>query len=161
MVTSHNSSNSFHLFPFSGIMDCPGQGFLMVESRGTRKWRKLASPLEAPLRTDPWSLQSFFCWQSIHWAFTTDLTLLRHFNLWKWSESINHLVVSDSFWPYGFSPAMSLCPWDSIGKNTGMGCHALLQGICLTQGSNPHLLLGRWFLYHWATWEAQLNPRCI
>ena len=29
-----------------------------------------------------------------------------------------------------------LCPWDSSGKNTGMGCHSLLQGIFLTQGSN-------------------------
>ena len=27
-----------------------------------------------------------------------------------------------------------LCPWDSPGKNTGVGCHALLQGIFLTQG---------------------------
>ena len=32
-----------------------------------------------------------------------------------------------------------LCPWDSPGKNTGGGCHFLLQGIFLTQGSNPHL----------------------
>ena len=32
------------------------------------------------------------------------------------------------------------CPWDSPGKNTGVGCHALLQGILPTQGSNPHLL---------------------
>ena len=29
------------------------------------------------------------------------------------------------------------CPWDSPGKNTGEGCHFLLQGIVLTQGSNP------------------------
>ena len=32
------------------------------------------------------------------------------------------------------------CPWDSPGKNTGVGCHFLLQGIFLTQGSNPGLL---------------------
>ena len=34
-----------------------------------------------------------------------------------------------------------LCPWDSPGKNTGEGCHFLLQGIFPTQGSNlclPH-----------------------
>ena len=30
-----------------------------------------------------------------------------------------------------------LCPWNSPGKNTGVGCHVLLQGIFLTQGSNP------------------------
>ena len=31
-------------------------------------------------------------------------------------------------------------PWDSPSKSTGVGCHALLQGIFLTQGLNPHLL---------------------
>ena len=35
---------------------------------------------------------------------------------------------------------MLLCPWDSLGKNTGVGCRALLQGIFPTQGSNPRLL---------------------
>ena len=30
--------------------------------------------------------------------------------------------------------------WDSPGKNTGVGCHALLQGIFSTQRSNPCLL---------------------
>ena len=49
-------------------------------------------------------------------------------------------VVSDSLSPYGLQPARFLCPWDSLGKNTGVGCHALLQGIFLTQGSNPSLL---------------------
>ena len=37
-------------------------------------------------------------------------------------------------------PSSLLCPWDSPGKNTGVGCHALLQGIFLIQGLNPHLL---------------------
>ena len=36
---------------------------------------------------------------------------------------------------------------DSSGKNTGVGCHALLQGIFPTQGSNPGLLRCRQFLY--------------
>ena len=37
------------------------------------------------------------------------------------------------------------CPWNFPGKNNGVGCHFLLQGIFLTQGSNPHLLcLLRW-----------------
>ena len=35
---------------------------------------------------------------------------------------------------------MLLCPWDSPGKSTEVGCHALLQGIFPTQGSNSHLL---------------------
>ena len=37
-----------------------------------------------------------------------------------------------------------LLPWDSAGKNTEVGCHALLQGIFPTQGSNPRLL---WLLH--------------
>ena len=37
-------------------------------------------------------------------------------------------------------PARLLCPWDSPGKNTGVGCRALLQGIFPTQGSNPSLI---------------------
>ena len=32
------------------------------------------------------------------------------------------------------------CLWNSPGKNTGVGCHFLLQGIFLTQGSNLNLL---------------------
>ena len=46
--------------------------------------------------------------------------------------------MSDSLWPHGQNPM--LCPWDSPGKNTGVGCHFLLQGIFLTQGLNPGLL---------------------
>ena len=39
-------------------------------------------------------------------------------------------------------------PWNSPGKNTGVGCHSLLQGIFLTQRSNPSLLHCRQILYH-------------
>ena len=52
------------------------------------------------------------------------------------------------------SSARLLCPWDSPGKNTGVGCHFFLQGIFLTQGSNPGLLIGRRVLHHHATREA-------
>ena len=48
--------------------------------------------------------------------------------------------MSNSLWPHGLQPARLLCPWDSPGKNTGVGCHFLLQGILPTQGSNLHLL---------------------
>ena len=37
-------------------------------------------------------------------------------------------------------PVRLLCAWNSPGKNTGGGCHFLLQGIFPTQGLNPHLL---------------------
>ena len=35
-------------------------------------------------------------------------------------------VMSDSVRPHGLKPARLLCPWDFLGKNTGVGCHALL-----------------------------------
>jgi len=47
-----------------------------------------------------------------------------------------------------YSPPGFFALGDSPGKNTGVGCHALLQGIFLTQGSNPHLPHFRWILYH-------------
>ena len=46
----------------------------------------------------------------------------------------------DSLQGYGLQPTRLLCPRDSPGKNTGVGCHALFQGMLLTQRSNWHLL---------------------
>ena len=69
---------------------------------------------------------------------------------WK-SESVICSVMSNSSQPYGLQPTRLLCPRDSLGKNTGVGCHALLQGIFPTQGSNPDLLWRlhcRQILYH-------------
>ena len=40
-----------------------------------------------------------------------------------------------------------ILPWDFPGKNTRVGSHSLLQGIFLTQGSNPDLLHCRQILY--------------
>ena len=47
--------------------------------------------------------------------------------------------MSDSLLPHGLEPTRLLCPQDSPGKNTGVGCCALLQGIFPTQGANLHL----------------------
>ena len=43
---------------------------------------------------------------------------------------------------------MLLCPLNSPGKNTEVGCHSLLQGIFPTQGLNPSLLHCRQILYY-------------
>ena len=66
--------------------------------------------------------------------------------------------MSTSLRPWGLQPASLLCPWGSAGKNTGVGCHALLQQVFLTQESNLRLLRllhCRQILYRWATREAQ------
>ena len=50
--------------------------------------------------------------------------------------------------PMDCSPPGSSVHGDSPGKNTGVGCHFLLQGIFLTQGSNPGLPHCMQILYH-------------
>ena len=58
--------------------------------------------------------------------------------------------MSESVRPHGLWSARLLCPWDSPGKNTGVGCHFLLQGIFPTQGSNLNLL-------HWQAGSLPLS----
>ena len=81
-------------------------------------------------------------------------------------------VMTDSLRPHGVHPSRLLCPWNSPGKNTGVGCHSLLQGISLTQGWNLGLLHCLQLLYHLShqgsrlfqirsaglTWEAHMGP---
>ena len=78
--------------------------------------------------------------------------------------------MSDSLQPHGLQLTKLLRPRDSPGKNTGVGCHFLLQGIFLTQGSNlghPHCRRMLYTLSHqgsptikiWKTaadWEIRL-----
>ena len=55
--------------------------------------------------------------------------------------------MSNPQWSHGLQPSRLLHPWDFPGKSTGVGCHFLLQGIFLTQGSNPGLPHCRQILY--------------
>ena len=57
---------------------------------------------------------------------------------------LSHSVVSLSLWPYGLQPTRLLCPWNFPGKNTGVLCYFLLQGVFPTQGLNPLLLHLYW-----------------
>ena len=81
--------------------------------------------------------------------------------VWKLVKSLSHVRLFATPWTVahqaslsmGFSrqeywkPARLLCPWDSPGKNTVVGCHFLLQRIFLTQKSNWGLLHCRQVLY--------------
>ena len=61
----------------------------------------------------------------------------------------SHVRLFAALWTIGLPGSSG--PRDSLGKNTGVGCHALLQGIVPTQGSNPHLL-------HLLRWQAGFLP---
>ena len=62
--------------------------------------------------------------------------------------------MSNSLRPHGLEPARLLRLCDSPGKNTGVGCRFLLQGIFPTQRSNPCVLC---FL-HWQSGSLPLKP---
>ena len=54
-------------------------------------------------------------------------------------------AASDSLRLHGMQPTRLLCPWNFPGRNTGVRCPFLLQGIFPTQGTNPRLLLAGGF----------------
>ena len=108
------------------------------------------------------------------WACTTCVSCLGRRMLCHWAtrkSAIDMLLCYWYYWTYlcrelGFvlccaqslsrvrlfgtpwtTAARLLCPWDSPGKNTGVGSHALLQGIFPTQGLNPGLPHSRHILY--------------
>ena len=62
-----------------------------------------------------------------HWSGLPFPSLMHESEKGKWSR----LVVSDSSLPQGLQPTGFLHPWDFPGKSTGLGCHCLLQIICL------------------------------
>ena len=68
--------------------------------------------------------------------------------------------------PMDYSLARLLCPWDSPGKNTGVGCHALLQGILLTSANNNVSILTGLYLWCWrrllrVPWTARRSNQSI
>ena len=67
-------------------------------------------------------------------------------------------VMFDSLQPHGLYPTRLLCPWNFLGKNTGVGCHFHLQRIFPTQGSNPGLQYCRQTLYHLSHQGSPLTP---
>ena len=81
------------------------------------------SPEPLPLQ-DPQGVSS-------SWVFSlrmTDLSLVMHVKALEGQVAAAVAsVVSDSVRPHGLQPSWLLRPWDFPGKNTGVGCHCLLQ----------------------------------
>ena len=87
-------------------------------------------------------------------------------NVFLWASVLNcfphkFLCLSD---PHGLLLTGLLCLWDSPGRNSGVGCHAFLQGNLPKQGLNLHLqclLHYRWILNCWAIGEAHIKCYCF
>ena len=69
------------------------------------------------------------------------------------AKPLSHVRLHVALW-YGLQATRLLCPWHSPDKNNGIGCHALLQGISLTQGWNTCLLC----LLYWQEDPLSLEP---
>ena len=126
--------NPLHFLLFLHISSAQLSIFLSP-FRGHQPYRVFRGPLSRLLYVPPLGCHSASC--------------ITFFNY----EKVLRSVMSDSRWPHGVYPTKLLCPWNSSGKNTGVGCHSLLQGIFLTQGSNPSLLQCRQITV-WTTREA-------
>ena len=92
---------------------------------------------------------SFILFSSIHCPSVRWTCMHRHLPCPE-SECVSCSVVSASLWPHGLLPASLLCPWDSPGKNTGVGSHFLLQGIFPTQDRTQVSWVAGGFFTMWA-----------
>ena len=63
-------------------------------------------------------------------------------NAWKWKVKAKSLSHPDHQQPHGLQPTRLLCPWDSPGKSTGVGCHRPL-----------------WYFHEWT--PKSFYPLCI
>ena len=72
---------------------------------------------------------------------------------------LSYSVMSNSLTPRGLQPTGLLCPWKFPGKNIGVGCPFLLQGIFSTQGLKN--LVDSLRLGHWGSPSMISPPRNI
>ena len=114
-----------------------GRGFLCFMPVG----QVILLPMAAKGETGP---------PAVIWGHPTDPLLALAAPFLRQPLAVLHLVAQSCptlYNPMDCSPPGFSVQGDSPGQNTGVGCHALLQGIFLTQGSNPGLLHCRQILY--------------
>ena len=128
--------------------------------------RKLYAGLETTVRTGHGTMDWFQIWKGVHQDCILSLCLFNlyaDYTMWhagldeaqagikiarRHKEEVKSLSCARLFaTPWTVACTKFPCPWDFLGKSTGVGCHFLLQGIFPTQGSNPDLPHCRQALY--------------
>ena len=109
---------------------------------GNLIWHSPSLPLSFGIDADVTESSTFLHTGWLRWKRGPEQTHQTH-----WDSLCTSSFVSHSLWPFGLQLTTLLCPWDLSGKNTGIGCHFLLQGIFPAQRLNPCLL----HLLHWQT----------
>ena len=69
-----------------------------------------------------WDLKLYLCSKKINMCVCVCLCVC---------VCVSHSVVSNSLRPHGLQPTRLLCPWDSSGKNTGVGCRLLQKKLTM------------------------------
>ena len=80
------------------------------------------------------------------------------------TERLGNSNTAQSCWtlrPHGLWPARLLRPWDSPGKNAGVGCHFSLQRTSVTQGQTPVFCISRQIPYSCTTRKAHRHLSVI
>ena len=124
----------------SSVLYCTGQ------SQGKR--RKTHHPCEwsvSYIRRGAYGMRQY--WKDYHHQDQNAIVCLTSVDFWC---VLSRSVTSDSVTSWTVAH-QALCPWDFPGKNTGVGCHFLLQRVFLTQRLNLHLL-------HFLRWQADSLP---
>ena len=128
-------TNSLRRISYWSTPDCKGDHGLPEISPGQDSWLPI------------WFMQIYFIMPNV---FSSDSIFhglsLCHIHF--------YCAVLSQVWLFATLCAVALqilCPWDSPGKNTGLGCHFLLQRIFPAQGLNPGLL----------HWQAGSSPTAL
>ena len=84
---------------------------------------------------------------------TEEAPFSRAFHLQVYGCSVVHHV--QLFMTHELQPTRLLCPWNSLGKDTEVGCHFLIQGKIFQPRDRTHIscvsCICQWILWHWAT----------
>ena len=143
---------------------------LPYKNRNTRRWKqyffkiwnqvknhnKLEKNLAQCLMMYITHKNSLFSYLSMLFTSLFRVETYHHHVIKHLSHVVTKLLQSclTLYYPHELQPPRHLCQWGFPGKNTGVGCHSLLQGIFPTQGSNLSLLCP----LHWQAHSLPLTP---
>ena len=127
--------------PVPGILRAGTLGWVAISFSNAWKWKvKVKSLSRVRLLAAPWTAA---------YQAPPSMGFSRQ-EYWSGVPSPSPLsrpVVFNSLWVHGLQPTRLLSPWNSPGKNIGVSCHFLLQGIFPTQELSLGLLHCRQSLY--------------
>ena len=102
-------------------------GPVCVCAAATAKSLQSCPTLCDPIHGSPWgsSIPGILQARTLEWV------AISFSNAWKWEVTVKSLSCVQLFGPHGLQPTRLLHPRDFPGKSTGVGCHCLLQCVCV------------------------------